>query len=288
MTGLLAGQLGGQGVVVTGAGAGIGAALAARAVAEGARVVVNDIDRAACEQVALEIGAVPLAGDAASPDGAAELVAAAWGELGGVDVFFANAGIDRGAGLETPDEVWDEVLEVNVLAHVRAARSLVPRWLERAQGDAAAPLDVPRDPAAPPVGRFVVTASAAGLLTMLGAAPYSVSKHGAVAFAEWLAATYAHRGVAVHAVCPQGVETRMLWEAGPLAEILTRDSALTPEQVADATFAAIAEERFLVLPHPEVAAYDRARAADHDRWLRGMNKLQQQLETRTAADHVPD
>jgi len=251
----------GQGVVVTGAGRGIGRALAARAAREGAQVVVNDLDAANAARVAEEIGGTAIAGDVTAPDG---LIEAATAELGRIDVFFANAGIDGAGGgtsLQTSDEVWDRVLDVNVMAHVRAARALVPRWLEDGRG-----------------GRFVVTASAAGLLTMLGSAPYSATKHAAVGFAEWLSVTYGARGVDVHAICPQGVKTQMLEDAGPLQALLSRDSALEPEQVADAAFAAIEEGRFLVLPHPEVAGYYAARATDTEKWLGGMRRLQQKID----------
>lgn len=251
----------GKGVVVTGAGRGIGRALATRAAAEGARVVVNDLDEANAHQVAAEIGGTAIAGDVTAPEA---LIDAATGTLGRVDVFFANAGIDGAGGansLQTEDGVWDRVLDVNVMAHVRAARVLVPRWLDDGQG-----------------GRFVVTASAAGLLTMIGSAPYSVTKHAAVGFAEWLSVTYGARGIDVHAICPQGVRTQMLEEAGPLQALLSRDSALEPEQVADAAVAAIEEGRFLVLPHPEVAGYYAARATDTDRWLTGMRRLQQKVD----------
>ena len=252
-----------RGVVVTGAGHGIGRALAARAVAEGARVVVNDLDEAACRAVAEELGATAAPGDCSSDEGVRALVAAAESALGRVDVFFANAGIDRtqADSLQAPDEVWAQMLETNVMSHVRAARTLVPRWLEDGAG-----------------GRFVVTASAAGLLTMIGAAPYSVTKHAAVGFAEWLSVTYGARGVKVQAICPQGVATRMLEQAGPLKDLLTRDAMLTPEQVADAWVESLAEDRFLVLPHSEVGDYFRARAADPDAWLASMRRLQQKVD----------
>ncbi len=255
------GALTGQGVVVTGAGRGIGRALAARAAQEGARVVVNDLDAGTAQAVADEIGGTAIAGDVTAPDA---LIAEASEALGRVDVFFANAGIDGAGGpdsLQTPDDAWDRVLDVNVMAHVRAARALVPRWLEDGGG-----------------GRFVVTASAAGLLTMIGSAPYSVTKHAAVGFAEWLSVTYGARGIDVHAICPQGVKTQMLEDAGPLQALLSRDTALEPEQVADAAFAAIEEGRFLVLPHPEVAGYYAARASDTERWLGGMRRLQQKVD----------
>ncbi|GAW52068.1 MULTISPECIES: SDR family oxidoreductase [unclassified Nocardioides] len=262
-----------QGVVVTGAGRGIGRALATRAAAEGARVVVNDLDPVTAQAVADELGGTAVPGDVSSTDGVRAVIDSATEALGRIDVFFANAGID-GAGkdasggdsLQAPDDVWDRIIDVNVMAHVRAARELVPRWLEDGQG-----------------GRFVVTASAAGLLTMIGSAPYSVTKHAAVGFAEWLSVTYGARGVDVHAICPQGVQTQMLEDAGPLQALLSRDSALPPEAVADAAVTAIAEGRFLVLPHPEVAGYYAARAADTDRWLAGMRRLQQKVDEAGAA-----
>jgi NAD(P)-dependent dehydrogenase (short-subunit alcohol dehydrogenase family) len=165
-----------------------------------------------------------------------------------------------GTGPETPDELWQRAWEVNTLAHVRAARLLLPGWLARG------------------TGTFVVTASAAGLLTMLGAAPYSVTKHAAVGFAEWLAATYAHRGLTVHCICPQGVRTQMLAGSGRAGEIVLAAAAIEPEQVADALATAMAVGRFLVLPHPEVRDYYVHRATDTDRWLRGMSRLQQRID----------
>lgn len=250
----------GRGVVVTGAGRGIGRALAHRLAAEGARVVVNDLDPGNAAAVAAEVGGRAVPGDAATEAGVAALIAQARELLGEVDVFVANAGIDRGLGLAADESDWEAALQVNVLAHVRAARILVPGWVERGGG------------------RFVVTASAAGLLTMLGSPTYAVSKHAAVAFAEWLSVTYRHRGVRVHAICPQAVRTRMLDDAGTLHQVLTRDAVLEPEAVADALWAAIRDERFLVLPHPEVAGYYAHRAAHPERWLATMNKLQKRLE----------
>jgi len=250
----------GRGVVVTGAGHGIGRAIATRMATEGARVVVNDLDADAVAAVAAEIGGHPVPGDAATEEGVDALVSAASGHLGRIDVYFSNAGIDLGAGLDTPDADWARALEVNVMAHVRAARQLVPTWLETGGG------------------RFVVTASAAGLLTMLGNAPYSVTKHGAVAFAEWLSATYGHRGIVVQAICPQGVRTRMLDQAGPLRDLLSHDVALEPEQVAQTVWQALKEDRFLILPHPQVQDYYQYRATNTDGWLAGMGKLQRRLD----------
>lgn len=240
--------------VVTGGGAGIGAALARRLAAEGARVAVNDLDAAAARAVAAEIGGVALPGDASGA------VPAAREALGGIDLFCANAGLATGGGPEAPDDEWSAAWDVNVMAHVRAARELLPEWLERGEG------------------RFVATVSAAGLLSMVGAAPYSVTKHAALAFAEWLSLTYRHRGIAVHAVCPQGVRTGMLRATGAAGDLVLAPGAMEPEQVADAVMAGIAEDRFLILPHPEVAGYSAVRATDPDRWLTGMNRLQRTLE----------
>ncbi|QNN55193.1 SDR family oxidoreductase [Nocardioides mesophilus] len=250
----------GAGVVVTGAGHGIGRAIAARMAAEGARVVVNDLDADAAASVAAEIGGTAVPGDAASEAGVSALVEAARDRLGAIDVYFANAGVDVGRGLDTPAEDWATAIEVNVMAHVRAAQRLVPVWLEAG------------------AGRMVVTASAAGLLTMLGGAPYSVSKHAAVAFAEWLSATYGHRGITVQAICPQGVDTRMLGNAGPLRDLLSHDTVLQPEDVAEAVWQGLQDDRFLILPHPEVQAYYEFRAGHTDQWLAGMRKLQQRLD----------
>lgn len=260
-------KLEGRGVVVTGAGGGIGQALATRLVAEGARVVVNDLNEDAVEAVAAEIGAIAVPGDCSSADGVAHLVETATHALGGIDVYCANAGIDRTQpdSLQASDETWALMLETNVMSHVRAARLLAPMWAERVAAGGEG-------------GRFVVTASAAGLLTMIGAAPYSVTKHAAVGFAEWLSITYGGRGVAVQAICPQGVQTAMLDQAGPLKDLLSHDEALAPSAVADAWVASLDDEHFLVFPHPEVAGYYAARAADTDRWLAGMRRLQSKVD----------
>jgi NAD(P)-dependent dehydrogenase (short-subunit alcohol dehydrogenase family) len=250
----------GAGAVVTGGGGGIGRAMARRLAADGARVVVNDLDAAAAEAVAAEIGGFAAPGDAGTERGVTELIQAAAGFLGEIDIYCSNAGTGGGTGEETPDDVWQRVWEVNTMAHVRAARALLPGWLARGSGT------------------FVVTASAAGLLTMLGSAPYSVTKHAAVGFAEWLAAMYQHRGLTVHCVCPQGVRTQMLANSGRAGEVVLAGAAIEPEQVADALAAALADGKFLVLPHPEVHDYYVHRATDTDRWLRGMSRLQQRVE----------
>ena len=256
----------GAGVVVTGGGSGIGAALCRRFAAEGARVVVNDIDAEAAAEVAAACGGTAIAGDAASEDGVAALVSAGRAELGEIDLYCANAGIARTGGPEAAESDWEASWQVNVMAHVRAARLLLGPWLERGDGGGREG------------GHLICTVSAAGLLTVPGSAPYAVTKHGALAFAEWLAVTYAHRGVTVQAICPLGVRTPMLDGAGPTAAALLNESAIAPEAVADAVMQGIADGRFLILPHPEVAGMYAGRAAETDRWLRGMSKVQQRLE----------
>jgi NAD(P)-dependent dehydrogenase (short-subunit alcohol dehydrogenase family) len=218
--------------------------------------VVNDLDAGKVKAVADEIGGIAVVGDASL------IVAEARDALGGtVDVYCANAGVASGGSESAGEDVWALAWDVNVMAHVRAAQALLPDWLERGSG------------------RFVSTVSAAGLLTMIGAAPYSVTKHGAYAFAEWLSLTYRHRGLKVHAICPQGVRTDMLDATGSAGDLVLQPTAIEPEAVADALMRGIEEDRFLILPHPEVAGYYQARAADPDRWMTNMNHLQQKWET---------
>ena len=251
--------------VVTGGGSGIGRALALRFAREGARgVVVADIHGA--DAVAAEIGERALGvecdvADDAQVDALIERTRAAFGPI---DVFCANAGIGTGLGIDAPDEAWDLILGVNVRAHIIAARKLVPEWLERGEG------------------YFVSTASAAGLLSQIGDAPYTVTKHAAVAFAEWLAITYGERGLRVSCLCPMGVRTPLV-EGGlelegdqglPARIVAAAGDLLEPDQVAGDVVEAIRDERFLILPHPEVAEYMRRKGDDHDRWLAGMRRLQ--------------
>jgi NAD(P)-dependent dehydrogenase (short-subunit alcohol dehydrogenase family) len=253
-------NLSGSGAVVTGGGNGIGRALARRLAAGGARVVVNDLDAAAATAVADEIGGSAVPADVSTEEGVLALVAAAREYLGEIDVYCSNAGIAAGTAAGGTDEIWQRSWEVNVMAHVRAARQLLPGWLDRRNG------------------RMVITASAAGLLTMLGTAPYSVTKHAAVGYAEWLAVTYGHRGLRVHCVCPQGVRTSMLAGSGRAGDVVLKQGAIEPEAVADAVWEGMADGRFLILPHPEVAGYYALRAEDTDKWLRGMNRLQQRID----------
>jgi len=253
----------GAGVVVTGGGSGIGAALCRRFAAEGARVVVNDINAAAAAAVAASCGppATAISGDAASEAGVAALIDAARHELGAIDLYCANAGIARLGGPEASEADWADSWQVNVMAHVRAARLLLPDWLERGSG------------------HLICTVSAAGLLAMPGTAPYSVTKHAALSFAEWLAFTHAHQGITVQAICPLGVRTPMLPGAGEPGAKLLGDAAIDPEAVAEAVIAGIAGGGFLILPHPEVAGMYAGRAADPDHWRDAMSKIQQFLES---------
>jgi NAD(P)-dependent dehydrogenase (short-subunit alcohol dehydrogenase family) len=254
-------------VVVTGGASGIGRAMALRFGEEGARsVVVADLDQARCETVAAQIGerGIPIACDVSDHVQVTELIDSAREHAGGIDVFCANAGIGTGLGEDAPDEAWEAIIGVNVMAHVYAARQLVPYWLEHGEG------------------YFVATASAAGLLNQIGDAPYAVTKAGAVAFAEWLAITYGDRGIRVSCLCPMGVRTPLV-EHGLELEgdeglgarvVAAAGELLEPEQVAGDVVDAIREERFLILPHPEVGEFMRRKGDEHDRWLAGMRRLQ--------------
>jgi NAD(P)-dependent dehydrogenase (short-subunit alcohol dehydrogenase family) len=200
--------------------------------------------------------------DVAKDGDIAALVAQVLKAHGHIDLFASNAGIAAGGGAEAPDEDWQRSWDVNLMAHVRAARHVLPSMLARGQG------------------YLLQTASAAGLLTSLGAAPYAATTHAAVAFAEWLSITHHHQGLRVSCLCPQGVQTSMLAQAVafPAGQaILAAGAVLTPEQVAKAAVEGVAEERFLILPHPEVALYMQRRAQDHERWLSALRSLQQKL-----------
>lgn len=253
-------------VVVTGGARGIGRAIGERVLAEGAAgLTLVDIDRAAVAATASELGdrALGLAADVSDVDALTEVVDSAEARFGPISLFCANAGIVTGLGIEAPDDVWERTWKVNTFAHVQAARVMIPRWLQRGGG------------------HLLVTASAAGLLTQIGDAPYSVTKAGAVGFAEWLAITYGDRGIAVSCLCPQGVRTDMvLGGAGALgAEVVAAQGLIEPADVADAAVKGLADERFLILPHPEVAEYVQRKASDRDRWLAGMRRLQARIRT---------
>ncbi|MEU8299782.1 SDR family oxidoreductase [Micromonospora sp. NPDC048909] len=254
-------------VVITGGAGGIGAALARRFTAEGAAaVVLADLDADAARAVAAGIGPTvhPTAVDVTDEEQVRALVDDAERRYGRIDLFCANAGVASGGGLEIDDAGWDRAWRVNVLAHVYSARAVLPGMLARGGG------------------HLLHTCSAAGVLTAVGDAPYTATKHAAVGFAEWLSITYRDRGIRVSALCPQGVDTPMLADgmaAGHLGArvIAASGDVLTPDQVAEATVAGLAEERFLILPHPEVAGYARRRAEDPDGWQAGLRKLVRRL-----------
>jgi NAD(P)-dependent dehydrogenase (short-subunit alcohol dehydrogenase family) len=257
-------------VVITGAASGIGRALALRCAGEGAGgIVVSDIDGPGAQAVAAEIEAshpgrsLAVPGDVGDRAQLEQLIEAAERRYGDIDLFCANAGIGGGTGLEETSEAeWDAAFAVNVRSHIAAARLLVPGWVARGEG------------------YFLSTASAAGLLTVLGSAPYAVTKHAAVAFAEWLAITYADRGVRVSCLCPMAVHTPLLadglsqrGEAGAGMRLVTQTGAvLDPDAVADTVIEGIAQERFLILPHPEVQTMFAHKAADHDGWIAVMRQ----------------
>jgi len=251
-----------QVVVVTGGGRGIGAAYARMFAARGARVVVNDLDGDAAREIAAAVGGIAVPGDASTEDGVALLIGTARELAGPIDVYCANAGLARAGLVDAAETAWEDSWQVNVMAHIRASKALIPQWVSQGHG------------------MFVSTVSAAGLLSIPGAAPYAVTKHAAYAYAEWLFMTYADAGVRVHAVCPQGVRTQMLEDSGPAGRALMQESAIEADDVAVALLAAIVAEQFLVLPHPEVGAMYANRAADPDRWLRGMRRQSRSLPSR--------
>ena len=261
-------ELDGKHVVVTGAARGIGAALARCFQRAGAHVVVADRDDLGAILDGLP-GAVGVTNDIGTERGNIDLIRAAEDAFGPVDLFFANAGVGTGGDPMTPDEEWNTAFDINVHAHRWAARHLLPGWLARGEG------------------YFCSTASAAGLLAQIGSAPYSVTKHAAVAFAEWMSITYGDQGIRVSCLCPQGVNTAMLNRADEASDVgraigdglggnVVRRAGvvLEPDQVAEIVHEAIRSEQFLILPHPEVAEYMRRKATDPDRWLGGMRKLQ--------------
>lgn len=257
-------ELDGKNVVVTGAARGIGAALSRRFHAAGANVVLADRDGLATVRDELP-GSIEVVADISTEAGNVALIRAAEEAFGPIDLFFANAGVGHGGDPMTSEDVWDHSFAVNFHAHRWAARHLLPVWLERGEG------------------YFCSTASAAGLLAQIGSAPYSVTKHAAVAFAEWLSITYRSRGLRVSCLCPQGVNTDMLNAGDSLGQSTGGDvvraagAVLEPAQVADVVADAIADERFLILPHPEVADYLRLKGSEPERWLGGMRKLQRRV-----------
>ncbi len=241
-------------VVVTGAGSGIGKALAVKFAEEGAAVVVAaDLNLEGAEATAKLYGGPAARVDVSDELSLKALIDSVEADHGPIDLFCSNAGILTIGGPETPNEEWRKIIDINVMAHVWAARHLVPKMVERGGG------------------YFLNTASAAGLLSQVGSMPYAVTKHAAVAVAEWIALTYGDQGIKVSVLCPQAVRSKMT--EGHEEGVAAMDGMLEPEPVAQACVDTIRAETFLVLPHPEVLQYMRNKTADYDRWIGGMRKL---------------
>ncbi len=249
-------------VVVTGGAMGIGAALCRRFAAEGAAgVVVSDIEAGGASEVASEIGGLAVLTDVADEADVKALVEQALAQYGRIDIFCSNAGVfGMRGGIEIDNGVWNRLWQVNVLAHLYAARAVVPHMLERGEG------------------YLLQTVSAAGLLNQIDGAPYGVTKHAAIGLAESLAIEYGGRGIRVSCICPQGVRTRMLLGENGDNDSFLREGSIAVEDVAEAAVRGIESERFLILPHPEVEEYHRRKALDYDRWLRGMRRLREQVK----------
>jgi NAD(P)-dependent dehydrogenase (short-subunit alcohol dehydrogenase family) len=246
-------------VVVTGAASGIGRALAQRFAREGAKLVVcSDINADGVQAVAEEVGGIAFVTDVSKEADIQAMIEAVETQHGPIDLFCSNAGVGYGGGAEAPDARWQKIWEINVMAHVWAARHLVPRMAARGGG------------------YLLNTASAAGLLSQVGSAPYAVTKHAAVALAEWLSLTHGDQGIKVSVLCPQAVRTAMT--AGNPDGVASVDGMLEPEDAAEACVRAIEAETFLVLPHPQVLEYMRRKTADYDRWLGGMRKLNRRYQ----------
>ena len=255
----------GKVIVVTGGGSGIGAGLVRRFAQEGAAgLVVADLAGDKAAAVAAEVaGTVPtltVALDVSKEAEVQALIAQATQRFGRVDVLCSNAGIIRDGGLEAPNDDWQRCWDVNLMAHVYGARAVLPQMVARGEG------------------YLVHTASAAGLLAHPTSATYSVTKHAAVSFAEWLAMNYGDKGIGVSCLCPQGVRTDMLLGQGGDRQSFLLEGSVSTEQVAEAVVQAMRTETFLVLPHPEVLDYVRGKAADEDRWLSGMRRLRAKSE----------
>jgi len=246
-------------IVVTGGANGIGRALCERFATESPRgIVVADLDFVKAQQVADSVAGLAVACDVANEEQIQQLVADTEAKFGPIDLFCANAGIVTRGGPELPDDEWRRSFDINVMSHVYSARAVIPGMLERGSG------------------YLLHTASAAGLLSEFSSASYAVTKHGAVAFAEWLAMTYGDRGIRVSCLCPQGIWTDMIKGDHPAAKRL-QANALQPSVLADVVVESIDAEEFLILPHPEVRKFFQHKASDYDRWLRGMKRMRAEM-----------
>ncbi|SDW41773.1 Short-chain dehydrogenase [Ruegeria halocynthiae] len=244
-------------VVITGAANGIGRGLSERFAQDGALVVCADIDLTGAQAIAKQIDGHAIKCDVSVENDVRALIETVEDTIAPIDLFCANAGILTLGGLDVPDADWDHIWKINVMSHVWAGRHLIPRMIARGGGN------------------MMITASAAGLLNQPGAAPYGVTKHAAVGFAEWIALTYGAQGIRVSVLCPQAVRSEMI--RGHEESVAAIDGILEPDDVAQTCVEALAEERFLILPHPQVLDYMRLKSADYDRWISGMSKLNQQF-----------
>ena len=254
-------RLAGKVIVVTGGANGIGRALVERFARERpAGIVVADIEEEAGKEVAASVGGLFVSTNVRNEGDIQKLVEQARDAFGRIDVFCSNAGVFVAGGPDAPNEEWQLSWEVNFNPHVYAARAVLPEMLERGEG------------------YLLQTVSSAGLLSNPGAAPYTVTKHAALGFAEWMAITYGDRGIRVSAICPQIVRTNLIETGDFMREVmLAIGEPMEPEQVADAVIQGMEEERFLILPHPEVAEYFRRKGDDYERWLKGMRRLNAKL-----------
>ena len=248
-------------IVVTGGASGIGAALVRRFAREGAAgIVVADLNLAQAQAVAADVNGLAVRTDVSREPDVQALIAQATQHFGRVDVLCSNAGIALGGGVDASNADWQRIWEINLMAHVYGARAVLPQMIERGQG------------------YLLQTASAAGLLSHPDSALYAVTKHAAVSLAEWLSINYGDKGIRVSCLCPQGVRTPMLLGKDGERKSFLTEGSVSAEQVADDVVAAMRDERFLVLPHPEVHEYMQRKAADVDRWLGGMRKLRAKAE----------
>ncbi|MBM3812882.1 MAG: SDR family oxidoreductase [Acidimicrobiia bacterium] len=255
-------RLAGKVIVITGAAAGIGKALALRFARENpAAMLLADLDESGARSVAAETRSFATRTDVSQETDIGNLVALAESQFSRIDLFCSNAGIMVRAGLDASNSDWDRIWRTNVMAHVWAARAALPGMLARGEGC------------------FLHTVSAAGLLNQIGSAPYGVTKHAAIGFAEWLSIEYGDRGIQVSCLCPQGVRTAMLDAGHFLAE-----GALSPDQVAEEAARGLEAGDFLILPHPEVLDYFRRKASDYGRWLRGMRRLRARVTLDSTKD----
>ena len=251
----------GKHVVVTGGANGIGRELCRRFHAEGARaIVVADLEMERAAEVAAMVGGLAVATNVSIEADVEQLVQLATMVNGPIDLFCSNAGIFIEGGVETPDADWSRIMGINFMAHVYAARAILPEMIARGEG------------------YLLTTASAAGLLSQIGSASYAVTKHAAIAFAEWIAITHGDQGIKVSCLCPQGVRTRMLLGEDGEKDSFLKEGSVSVEEAADAVIEGLKAEQFLILPHPEVLEYFQRKAGDYERWLRGMRKLRGRVQ----------